>query len=462
MRLLVIGGSDAGISAGLRARELDPRVEVSLLVADAYPNFSICGLPYYLSGDVPDWRDLAHRTSADLEAAGLELLLDHTARAIDPVAKQVTVTDPAGAERQLSYDRLVIGTGAVPVRPPIDGLDLPGVHLLHTMGDTFALQQDLTGDARSAIIVGGGYIGLEMAEAFTARGLSVTVVEQAPAVMSTVDEELGDLLGEELGRHSVQVVNNVTIKAIHQENGGLTVAGEPDFTATADLVLVVVGVRPDTNLAVAAGVETGVRGALRVDRHMRTNLPDVLAAGDCVETWHRLLEAPTYMPLGTTAHKQGRIAGETAVGGTAEFAGSLGTQVVKVFELAVARTGLRDHEAHEAGLDPVTIGSVEFDHKAYYPGAHQLHLRITGDRTSGRLLGAQLLGDQRAQVAKRIDIPATALFHPMTVDGLSDLDLSYTPPFGSPWDAVQMAAQTWTRQTRESQPTKAASHEIPP
>jgi len=433
-----------------------------LLVADAYPNFSICGLPYYLSGDVPDWRDLAHRTSADLEAAGLELLLDHTARAIDPVAKQVTVTDPAGAERQLSYDRLVIGTGAVPVRPPIDGLDLPGVHLLHTMGDTFALQQDLTGDARSAIIVGGGYIGLEMAEAFTARGLSVTVVEQAPAVMPTVDEELGDLLGEELGRHSVQVVNNVTIKAIHQENGGLTVAGEPDFTATADLVLVVVGVRPDTNLAVAAGVETGVRGALRVDRHMRTNLPDVLAAGDCVETWHRLLEAPTYMPLGTTAHKQGRIAGETAVGGTAEFAGSLGTQVVKVFELAVARTGLRDHEAHEAGLDPVTIGSVEFDHKAYYPGAHQLHLRITGDRTSGRLLGAQLLGDQRAQVAKRIDIPATALFHHMTVDGLSDLDLSYTPPFGSPWDAVQMAAQTWTRQTRESQPTKAASHEIPP
>src|SRR5215218_634231 len=193
MRLLVIGGSDAGISAGLRARELDPRVEVSLLVADAYPN----------------WRDLAHRTSADLEAAGLELLLDHTARAIDPVAKQITVTDPAGAERQLSYDRLVIGTGAVPVRPPIDGLDLPGVHLLHTMGDTFALQQDLTGDARSAIIVGGGYIGLEMAEAFTARGLSVTVVEQAPAVMPTVDEELGDLLGEELGRHSVQVVNNV-------------------------------------------------------------------------------------------------------------------------------------------------------------------------------------------------------------------------------------------------------------
>jgi NADPH-dependent 2,4-dienoyl-CoA reductase/sulfur reductase-like enzyme len=459
MRLLVIGGSDAGISAGLRARELDPGVEVSLVVADGYPNFSICGLPYYLSGDVPDWRDLAHRTSADLEAAGLQLLLDHTAHAIDPATKQVSVTDPAGADRQLGYDRLVIAIGAVPVRPPIDGLDLPGVHVLHTMGDTFRLHQALTAGARSAVIVGGGYIGLEMAEAFASRGLSVTLVEQAPAVMPTVDLELGELLGQELRRHDVQVVNDVTIKAIHQQDGALVAAGEPDFTAAADLVLVVVGVRPDTDLAVAAGVQTGVRGALRVDRQMRTNLPDILAAGDCVETWHRLLQKPAYLPLGTTAHKQGRIAGETAVGGTAEFAGSLGTQVVKVFELAVARTGLRDYEAQAAGLDPVTVGSVEYDHKAYYPGAHRLHLRITGDRTSARLLGAQLVGDHRAQVAKRIDIPATALFHHMTVEGLSDLDLSYTPPFGSPWDAVQLAAQTWTRQVRGGQPTQAASHE---
>lgn len=462
MRLLVIGGSDAGIAAALRARELDTTVEATLVVADAYPNFSICGLPYYLSGDVPDWRSLAHRTSDDLEAAGLRLLLDHTARAIDPAAKQVTVADPAGADRQLGYDRLVIATGAVPVRPPIDGLDLPGVRVLHTMGDTFALHQALAAGARSAVIVGGGYIGLEMAEAFTARGLAVTLVEQAPAVMPTVDLELGALLGQELGRHGVQVVNDVTVKAIHQEAGALVVVGEPDFTCAAELVLVVVGVRPDTELAVAAGVQTGVRGALRVDRQMRTNLPGVLAAGDCVETYHRLLDQPAYLPLGTTAHKQGRIAGETAVGGTVSFAGSLGTQVVKVFELAVARTGLRDQEATAAGFDPVTVGSVEFDHKAYYPGAHQLHLRITGDRQTGRLFGAQLLGDQRAQVAKRIDIPAAALFHHMAIDGLSELDLSYTPPFGSPWDAVQMAAQAWTRQVHGSQPTQAASHETRP
>jgi NADPH-dependent 2,4-dienoyl-CoA reductase/sulfur reductase-like enzyme len=445
MRLLVIGGSDAGIAAALRARELDSSVGATVVVADAFPNFSICGLPYYLSGDVPDWRDLAHRTTTDLEQAGLQLLLDHTAQAIDPARKQVTVTGQHG-DRQLGYDRLVIGTGAVPVRPPIDGLDLPGVHVLHTMADTFALHQALATGARSAVIVGGGYIGLEMAEAFCARGLQVTLVEQAPAVMPTVDVELGRLLGEELRRHEVQVVNDVTVKAIHQATAGLTVAGQPDFTATADLVLVVVGVRPDTALAVAAGAQTGVRGAIRVDRHMRTNLPDVLAAGDCVETWHRLLQAPTYLPLGTTAHKQGRVAGETAVGGDRSFAGSLGTQVVKVFDLAVARTGLRDPDAADAGLQPLTVGSVQYDHKAYYPGAHQLHLRITGDHTSGRLLGAQLVGHHDAEVAKRIDIPAGALFHHMTVDGLSDLDLSYTPPFGSPWDAVQLAAHAWTHQ----------------
>jgi len=449
MRLLVIGGSDAGIAAALRARELDPSVEATVVVADAFPNFSICGLPYYLSGDVPDWRELAHRTTSDLEAAGLQLLLDHTAHVIDPAAKLVIVTSQH-SERQLGYDRLVIGTGAVPVRPPIEGLDLPGVHVLHTMADTFALHQALTAGAHSAVIVGGGYIGLEMAEAFTARGLEVTLVEQAPTVMPTVDLELGRLLGEELGRHDVQVVNDVTVKAIHHAAGGLTVAGEPDFSASADLVLVVVGVRPDTDLAVAAGVETGVRGALRVDRRMRTNLPFVLAAGDCVETWHRLLQQPTYLPLGTTAHKQGRVAGETAVGGDREFAGSLGTQVVKVFELAVARTGLRDPDAADGDFHPLTVGSVQYDHKAYYPGAHQLHLRITGDRQTGQLLGAQLVGDHRAEVAKRIDIPAGALFHHMTVDGLSDLDRSYTPPFGSPWDAIQLAAQAWTRQAGRS------------
>jgi NADPH-dependent 2,4-dienoyl-CoA reductase/sulfur reductase-like enzyme len=210
------------------------------------------------------------------------------------------------------------------------------------------------------------------------------------------------------------------------------------------LVLVVVGVRPDTDLAASAGAARGFKNAITVDRQMRTNLPDVLAAGDCVITHHRLL-GETYLPLGTTAHKQGRVAGQNALGGHAEFAGSLGTQVVKIFDQAAARTGLRHHEAATAGYDPITVQSEADDHKAYYPGSHRITMRVTGDRATGRLLGMQLFGHKNAEIAKRVDIAATAIFHGMTVDAVSDLDLSYTPPLGSPWEAVQMGAQAWVR-----------------
>lgn len=208
-------------------------------------------------------------------------------------------------------------------------------------------------------------------------------------------------------------------------------------------MLVSVGVRPASTLATAAGVEVGERGAIRVGRGMQTNLSAVYAAGDCVETWHRVLGEHRYLPLGTTSHKQGRVAGENAAGGQAEFQGSLGTQVVKIFTLAVARTGLRDDEARQAGFDPVTTETSAWDHKSYYPGAHELRIRVTGDRTSGRLLGAQILGHWQAGVAKRIGVLATALFHEMTVDAINDVDLSYTPPFSAPWDPVQVAAQDW-------------------
>jgi len=210
------------------------------------------------------------------------------------------------------------------------------------------------------------------------------------------------------------------------------------------MVLIVVGVRPDSELAAEAGAAIGAKGAIAVDRQMRTNLPDVFAAGDCVITHHRLL-GESYLPLGTTAHKQGRIAGENALGGTREFAGSLGTQVVKIFDQAAARTGLRDHEAVAGGFDPFTAESEADDHKAYYPGSHRIRMRFTGDRTTGTLLGVQLFGHRDAEIAKRIDIAATAIFHGMTVDALSELDLSYTPPLGSPWDAVQQGAQAWEK-----------------
>ena len=464
MHLVMIGGSDAGISAALRARELDPGAEVSVVVADAYPNFSICGIPYYVSGEVTHWRNLAHRTTADLEATGMNLRLDTTARRIDVAARKLLLTAPGGTEELLGYDKLIVGTGAIPVRPPITGLTgtdalgaADGVHLLHTMGDTFAVMRTLEqSEPATAVIVGAGYIGLEMADALVTRGLSVIQMEQLPEVLPTVDPALGGLVHGQLAARGVEVLTGTTVRQITRATTGqagrlrveATHADGGLVTRLADMVLVVVGVRPDTDLAKAAGAALGVRGAIAVDRGMRTDLPDVLAAGDCVITHHRLL-GESYLPLGTTAHKQGRVAGENALGGHRQFAGSLGTQVVKIFEQAAARTGLRDHEAVAAGFDPVTIESEADDHKAYYPGSHRITMRFTGDRGTGRLLGVQLFGHRHAEIAKRIDIAATAIFHNMTIDAVSDLDLSYTPPLGSPWEAIQMGAQAWLRQATQ-------------
>lgn len=453
MHIVAIGGSDAGISAALRARELDPNVDVTVVVADRYPNFSICGIPYYFTGDVHPWQTLAHRTSADLEATGMLLRLDTFATSIDVEGRRLEMRSPDGSESTIDYDELIVGTGALPSSAGIAGLDdltaAEGVHVLHSMGDTFALERDL--DERrptSAVIIGAGYVGLEMAEAFIARGMHVTQLQRGPEVLSTLDPELGSLIQAELVRHGVDVQTGSRVESVTSTASGLTVTGshngEP-FERTTDLVLAVVGVRPNTDLLERAGATLGAGRAVVVDEHMRTGLPNVWSAGDGVVTHHRLLGL-TYLPLGTTSHKQGRVAGENAVGGSARFAGSLGTQVVKVFDLVAARTGLREHEAVAAGFKPVSTTEAANDHKAYYPGAKPITIRVTGDVDSGRLLGAQLVGSYGTEVSKRVDTFATALHHEMAVDAISELDLSYTPPLGSPWDAVQVATQSWSRE----------------
>jgi NADPH-dependent 2,4-dienoyl-CoA reductase/sulfur reductase-like enzyme len=345
---------------------------------------------------------------------------------------------------------LLIATGAHPAMPQISGLNLEGVYPLHTMEDSFRIQEHLNRGVRSAVMVGAGYIGLEMADALVHRGMTVTLVGRSEAVLPTVDADLGRIVEKELGRRGVAVQSGTEVTAIEKTGALLRVRGASGFSANAEIVIVAPGVSPNTQLVANSGLELGEKGAIRVNRRMETSQPNVYAAGDCVETWHRLLERNTYLPLGTTSHKQGRVAGENAVGGDRQFEGVLGTQVVKVFDLAIGRTGLREDEAHDAGFSPITASTGNFDHKAYYPGAEKILTKVTGDRHTGRLLGAQMIGHWQASVAKRLDIFATALFSRMEVDDLNDLDLSYTPPLGSPWDVVQLAAQKWT--TRQSSP----------
>ncbi len=447
MRLLIVGGSDAGISAALRARELDRNVEVTVLLADDFPNYSICGLPFFLSGETPDWHSLAHRT----EFEGIDIRRGHRATRINSASKMVDVD--AGMEGSLAfpYDKLVIATGAGPVQPPIEGRQSPGVFSLHTMKDSFVVTNYLeTAKPRRAVIAGAGYIGLEMADALTHRGIEVTVACRPATVLSTVDAEYGNTVAAELQRHGVKVSTSVEVHRISRAGDHIHVSGSNHFDQDCEMVIVAVGVNPNAALGAEAGLDTGAKGALVVNRRMESNLADIYVAGDCGETFHRLLGRNTYLPLGTTAHKQGRAAAENALGGNREFAGSLGTQVVKIFDLVVGRTGLRHDEALGATFTPFTAETSVNDHKAYYPGASPVTIRVTGDAVSGRLLGAQILGRWGAEISKRLDIFATALFHRMDVEDLFDLDLSYTPPLSSPWDPIQMAAHHWRNTLNEN------------
>lgn len=443
-RILIIGGSDAGISAALRIKELDCQPDVAVVVADAYPGYSICGLPFFLSGEVADWQTLAHHKIQEIEEQGIRLLLNQRAEVIVPDNKKVLIVSPEGQTQEIAYDKLLIATGAESSRPPISGLEEPGVFFLRWMEDGFAIQKFINQEhPKQAIIIGGGYIGLEMADALSHRGLEVTILEFLPEVLSTMDPEMGRIIRTGLESNGVKVILGKAVQSIGRNNGILQVHTASGETEVADMVLVATGVKASSRLTQTAGISLGIGGALKVDRTMATGVADIWAAGDCVETWHHLLNANVYMPLGTTAHKQGRVAGENMLGVQRQFQGSLGTQAVKVFDHIAAGTGLRNAQATKAGFEPLTVTMTTTDRNPYYKDAQEMQISITGDRRTGRLLGAQIIGHYRSEISKRIDIVAGAIFNNLLVKDLIDLDLSYTPPLSSPWDPIQKAALKW-------------------
>lgn len=452
--ILIIGGSDAGVMVALNLKELAPEFEVTVILADEYPNHSICGLPYAVSGEVENWEDLAHRKLKDLTATGVKYYFNTTADRIDSAKRQVHAHTAEGTEVIYDYDELVVATGASPRTSMIKGLEPEGserIHLMHTMQDFFKFQESLEDESRQDIaIVGAGYIGLEMAEALRMRGRQVTMFQKPAEVLGTVDPDLGAMVRQELVDNGVEVRVNSTISELEETKDTVKIyEKDSDVPFTFDLVLVVTGVLPNSAILDAAGAKTGIAGAIVTNDYMQTSLPHIWAAGDVVETKHRLL-GRTYISLGTTSHKQGRIAAQNIAGNKISFEGSVGTQVLTVFDLVIARTGLLEREALKAGFDPFTSTAVVDDHKAYYPGAQKITIRITGDKETKLLLGAQLIGYFGSEIPKRTDIYATAIYNKMTIPEFSHLDLTYSPKVGAPWDAVQEATQRWESEFRKA------------
>ena len=442
MKVLIIGGSDTGISTALRIRELDENIKPLVIADNNYPNFSICGIPFYVGGEVKHWQDLAHRTADDIRSKGIDLMLNTKVTVIKPESKQIIVQNNNGEEQTLGYDKLVLGTGAKSVTPPIKGLDLEGVFKMRWMKDCRNFDQYLKQkQPKKGVIIGGGYVGLEMAEAMKNRGLDVTLLELEETILNTVDKPLRKKVKQRLSAQGIKINTGTMVQEIIKQENKLLVTAKGNFEIKADVVVVSAGARPNTGLGQKIGLETGLNQAYKVNQKMETSLSDIYAGGDCTETLNQITGNYTYYALGTVAHKEGRIIGSNICGLERKFDGSLGTQSIKLFDTVVARTGFNEQEARENDFDPITVEITVHDHKVYYPPSYDTIVRVTADKKTGRILGAQILGNINAEISKRIDIFAAAIYNKMDYKNFNQLDLSYTPPLSSPWDPVQQAVQ---------------------
>jgi NADPH-dependent 2,4-dienoyl-CoA reductase/sulfur reductase-like enzyme/rhodanese-related sulfurtransferase len=436
-KLVIVGGVAGGATAAARARRISETAEITLLERGPYVSYANCGLPYFISRDIEKRSKLLLQTPEGFDGRyNVKARVQTEAVEIDRAGKRVKVRGPEG-EEWLAYDKLILAQGGSPIMPPIPGHDARHVFKLWTVPDMDRLHGFIEEEKpKSAVVVGGGFIGLEMAEAFQKRGLDTTVVELAKTVMGVMDPEIGRMVGAELEASGVRVLAGVGIKAVHPEDKTVELADGRRIPA--DLVLFSVGVRPELTLAKAAGLELGATGGLLVDDSLRTSDPDIYAAGDMCEIEHRISGKKVRVPLAGPANRQGRIAASNAMGQSMRYRGAVGTSVVKIFEATAAMTGLGEKGARDAGFD-VGVAIVHKDHHAgYYPGAKELTLKLVYDKKDGRLLGAQAFGHEG--VDKRMDVLATALAAKMTVHDLAELDLAYAPPYSSANDPVNLAA----------------------
>ena len=438
MKAVVVGGVAGGMSFAARARRLAEDAEIVVLERDPYVSYANCGLPYYLGGDIAD-RDalLLHTPESLARSLALDVRTGHEVLAISPARRQVRVRDRAtGREYDETYDTLVLSTGAAPRIPPVPGTDLPRVRVLRTVPDADALRALLDGGARRAVLVGAGFIGLEVAEALRHRGLDVTVIELASQVLPALDPELARSVELELRRAGVDVRLATSVAAVRDTGAGTVVELSDGSALPADLVLLAAGVRPETSLAAAAGLALSSRGALLVDEHLRTSDPSIYGVGDAIEAVDAVCGTPLSVPLAGPASRQGRAVANHLFGHGGQRAPVLGTAIVRVFGTVAAATGRTETALRAAGVACHAVHLHPDQHAGYYPGARKLHLKLVF-APDGRVLGAQATGADG--VDKRIDVLATAIRAGLTVDDLADLELAYSPPFGSAKDPVNLA-----------------------
>jgi NADPH-dependent 2,4-dienoyl-CoA reductase/sulfur reductase-like enzyme len=445
-RLVVVGGDAGGMSAAAQARRRASADELEVVAFERgdYTSYSACGIPYFVGGSVKDIDALIARSPEEHRANGIDVRLETEVVAIDVDARTVTARGRAsGAETVEPFDDLVIATGSTPVRPDLPGIHARGIHGVQHLGDGIDLQADLVaiGDGpERCVVVGGGYVGLELAEALHDRGRAVTIVEAAAQPMDTLDPDMGALVADAIRGLGIELITGTRVEAFDVGTDGrvaAVVAG--DRTIACNLVVLGLGVAPSVQLARDGGVRIGPSGGIAADARMATSVAGVWAVGDCVESHHRVSNRPVTIALGTHANKQGKVAGINITGGDARFGGVIGTAVTKICAHEVARTGLNEREAVDAGFDIATATIESTTRAGYFPGATAVTVKVVADATNGRLLGAQIVGREGA--AKRIDVLATAIWNEMTVEEIQQLDLGYAPPFSPVWDPVLVAAR---------------------
>lgn len=438
--LVVIGGVAAGMSAASKARRLCPDTPIVVYEKSGFVSYGACGIPYYLSDVIPDHTKMVIRTPQYYKSKmNIDVRTRHEVTAILPEQKRVTVKNlVTGDVFARSYSKLIYATGARPIVPDLPGVHLPGVHTLRTLDDGIAVKAMLAGDdVKSVVVVGGGYIGLEVAENLRLMGKEVRILERAERVLINLDPEMSAIVLGELEKNGVIVHCNEGITAFLGDDKVRCVTTEHG-EYPCDAAILAIGVCPNSELAQKAGIALGYKRAVVVDRQMRTNVPDIFAAGDCAESYHRLLKKNVYIPLGTTANRQGRLAGQAACGELEDFVGVLGTAVAKVFGLAAAVTGLTEHSARLEGRNVMSTIVSTLDHAIYYPNPNKITIKLVYDSDTSVILGGQIVGVEG--VAHRVDIIATAITQEMTLAELGEVDMCYAPPYKGVWEAVVVAA----------------------